>query len=381
MQMCQAVAEHGSRSVVLQPFSLRLLRPSTYRGRPWPSRTLLLPIPTLAPLITLLVRLSHRLPTRIRLRRQWANDLGWRSFNWSLRAFHPILRWWCRSATVVVHYHLHQPYFRCPNTVVFSHGVEWQRPPMTVLDTLRAESLVAVVNDSHVGLILANDRDYLNEAARTSTTELILQKLRLLANPVDTKRFEPGGATAEQQCAHRTVVMVRNVRRDRGILEGIKAFLLFRASKGYSDWKLNVYGAFSREDDYFKLCLSAARTAGDAITFHGNVSNDLVPGVLRGSSIALVPSQDLEGTSLAALEAMASGVPCVSTPIGGLKDLPTVKSNSIEPIDIAHALIHVGSNYERVRCEQISETHQHFSLEAWKSKFCDALSEVETRRV
>jgi glycosyltransferase involved in cell wall biosynthesis len=379
MQMCQAVAERGSRSVVLQPLTLRLLMPSTYRGRPWPPRTLLLPIPTLAPLITLLQRLSCNLPGKFRLTSQWASDFGWRAFNWSLRVFHPLLRWWCRSGTVVVHYHLHQPHFSSTSTVVFSHGVEWRRPPITALDRLRAGSLSAVMRDPKVVLVLANDRDYIDEAVRVSGASLVTQKLHLLANPVDTARFRPNGSTASQQYSHRRLVMIRNVRRDRGILEGVEAFLLFRAIGGHSEWQLDVYGAFSSDDEYFRRCAAAAADAGSAVRFHGNVPNDLVPGILSRSSIALVPSQELEGTSLAALEAMASGVPCVSTPIGGLRDIPTYKSTSVEPIDIAQALMRVSANYENIRSEQTLETQRHFSLTAWKSSFCAAIADVESR--
>lgn len=378
MQMCQAVAERGSRSIVLQPLTLGLLRPSNYRGRPWPPRTLLLPIPTVAPLVSLLQRLSSQLPERFRLTTEWASDCSWRAFNWSLRALRPLLRWWCRSATVVVHYHLHQPYFGGRRTVVFSHGVEWRRPPVTALDRLRAGSLGAVVRDPEVVLILANDRDYIDEAVRASDASLVAQKIRLLANPVDTARFRPDQASLHHQYSNRRLVMIRNVRRDRGIIEGIEAFLMFRSSAGHADWKLDIYGAFSPDDEYYKRCTAAAAVAGSAIRFHGNVANDHVPMILSQSSIAIVPSQELEGTSLAALEAMASGVPCVSTPVGGLRDIPTHKSASRQPADIAQALVHVSANYEAVRREQIVETQRHHSLTAWKSSFCAAMTEAES---
>jgi len=307
---------------------------------------------------------------------QWASDLSWRSFNWSLRAFRPLIGWWCRSGTVVVHYHLHQPYFRSPSTVVFSHGVEWRRPPVTALDKLRANSLSTVVRDPSVVMILGNDRDYIDEATRASDT-FSAQKLRLLPNPVDTARFRSDGASASDQHSHRTIVMMRNVRRDRGILEGIQAFLQFRASADYQDWQLHIYGAFSPDDEYYKLCAAAALVAGSAVQFYGHASNDLVPSILSRSSMALVPSQELEGTSLAALEAMAAGVPCVSTPIGGLKDIPSYKSTTIRPVDIAEALTHVSANYARIRSEQTLETQEHFSLPAWKLQFCTLIAEVE----
>jgi glycosyltransferase involved in cell wall biosynthesis len=376
-QMCKAAAEHGSRSVVLQPLTLRLLMPTTYSRRSWPPRTLILPVPTLAPFVALFKRLSVILPSRLRLTSQWTSDFGWRAFNWSLRVFHPVLWLWSRNGTVIVHYHLHQPYFSNSRTIVFSHGVEWRRPPITALDRLRAGSLGRVVRDSKVTLILANDRDYIDEAMGAAGVSSAMQKLHMLANPVDTVRFRPGGATASQQYSHRRLVMIRNVRRDRGILEGIQAFMSFRAQGRHSDWQLDIYGAFSSSDEYFRQCAAASASAGSAVRFHGNVPNDLVPQILARSSIALVPSQALEGTSLAALEAMASGVPCVSTPIGGLRDIPTYKSRSVEPSAIAEALEHVSANYERVRNEQILQTRQRFSLEAWKVSFCAAIAKVE----
>lgn len=376
MQMCHSAAEVGRWSIIVQPFNISLLRPSSYFGLALPPRTILLPIPTLSPFLGLLRRLTKRLPEQFQFSSQLASDLSWRSFNWSLRILNLITRWWISKRITIVHYHFHQPYFRNPNTIVFSHGVEWRRPPISSLDRQREASLQTVVNDPYVQMILANDKDYINEAKLVSSNLSTSQKLVLILNPVDTERFKPVTQSSSEKLALRKVVMIRNVRPDRGIIQGIQAFLQFRSNPDFCDWSMDIYGTYDAADPYFLDC---AKLAGGqfekSIRFHGSVRNSEVPKILSLSTLALVPSLELEGTSLAALEAMAAGVPCISTPIGGLRDLPTYKSRSTLGVDIGIALSAVVADFDAVRAEQLNITQRDYSLIAWKTAFLNALSQ------
>jgi len=61
--------------------------------------------------------------------------------------------------------------------------------------------------------------------------------------------------------------------------------------------------------------------AGDGVTFVGRVSADEVAALLSRAALAMVPSRWSEVMPLAAVEAMAAGVPVVATRLGGLPEL------------------------------------------------------------
>jgi glycosyltransferase involved in cell wall biosynthesis len=65
----------------------------------------------------------------------------------------------------------------------------------------------------------------------------------------------------------------------------------------------------------------AARTAGAEVTFAGRVGPEELQRLRARSSVALVPSRAAETFGLAALEAMAAGVPVVASRVGALAEL------------------------------------------------------------
>jgi glycosyltransferase involved in cell wall biosynthesis len=78
-------------------------------------------------------------------------------------------------------------------------------------------------------------------------------------------------------------------------------------------------------------------------TYLGHV--DVLP-LLREASVVVVPSRVLpngrsEGTPIAALEALAAGVPVVASDVGGLRDLPVTRVPPDDPRALAAAIDHV----------------------------------------
>jgi len=190
-----------------------------------------------------------------------------------------------------------------------------------------------------------------------------------LRNAIDTKIYSPEGRTWEQQLDYRCVVMARNIRWDRGVKEGIIAFKTFCHHLNLNDWTLDIYGAYGESDEYFKTCRDyCGDDYGKRIRFHGSTSRNRIKSAIASASISLVPSQALEGTSLAALESMALGVPCVSTAVGGLQDLPTIKSETADGISVGHAITHVYRNYKKVRDEQLQQSEHNFSMLRWAAE-------------
>lgn len=96
----------------------------------------------------------------------------------------------------------------------------------------------------------------------------------------------------------------------------IKAFAIIH--KIYPEYYLDIYGDGPLKEELKQLCCELA--VDDFVCFHGNVP-DVVERIKN--SAMYVMSSDFEGMPNALIEAMAVGLPCISTdcPCGGPKDL------------------------------------------------------------
>src|SRR6185312_1185789 len=92
---------------------------------------------------------------------------------------------------------------------------------------------------------------------------------------------------------------------------------VFKAGPGcHSGAKLLLVGAGPTEDSIRQL--AERYELGDQVRFLG--LRDDIPEVLRASDV-FVLSSDYEGNPLAVMEAMAAGLPVVSTRVGGVPEL------------------------------------------------------------
>lgn len=95
---------------------------------------------------------------------------------------------------------------------------------------------------------------------------------------------------------------------------------------------LNILG----EGKYRKELEARSRKKGleDYIEFQGQVkSGEYVRKHLREADIFVLPSGGAEGLPRAVLEAMASGLPCICTNVGGMPEIIT-SDNLVEPNDV-----------------------------------------------
>lgn len=139
------------------------------------------------------------------------------------------------------------------------------------------------------------------------------KKSEVIMNPVGEAFFN-----VQQESSPRNVIAVGRFEPQKNHMLLMRAFGAL-ADK-FPEEKLVIYGAGRLEQEYFAL----RRKLGleNRILFPGNVNN--VPRVLAKAKI-FVLSSDYEGMPNALMEAMAAGLPCISTdcPCGGPKDLIT----------------------------------------------------------
>jgi UDP-glucose:(heptosyl)LPS alpha-1,3-glucosyltransferase len=140
----------------------------------------------------------------------------------------------------------------------------------------------------------------------------------VIPNGVDTAAFAPGARRADAAAmrerlgiaADRLVAIFVGSEWDRKGLEHA-----IRAIARSDGWDLLVVGAGDR-DRY--AALAAAEGAADAVRFAG-VSRDVAP--LYELADALIFPTSYEAFPLVALEAAASGLPIIATPVNGVREL------------------------------------------------------------
>lgn len=142
--------------------------------------------------------------------------------------------------------------------------------------------------------------------------ESIQRRGIVLKNPLDLARIpNPYEGTREK-----IIVGAGRLEPQKNFKLLIDAFSLFY--KKHSNYKLVIYGEGTMRNELETY--AAVRIPQDAYAFPGNVSN-LLDRI--NSCSAFVLSSDYEGMPNVLIEAMAMGVPCVSTdcPSGGPKEL------------------------------------------------------------
>lgn len=176
------------------------------------------------------------------------------------------------------------------------------------------------------------------------------QRITLMPGGVDTERFQP--ATSDERARLRAQLRLPSDRsligysgklnRGKGIDHLIAALPLILKRQPAAHLVL-IGGGANQSLSQEHTLRAMVRDAGleDRVTFTGYVQN--VPEHLRSLDVFVLPTEH-EALPNALMEAMASGLPCVATRVGGIPDLieDGVSGRLIEPGDVealARALI------------------------------------------
>jgi glycosyltransferase involved in cell wall biosynthesis len=134
-------------------------------------------------------------------------------------------------------------------------------------------------------------------------------RAEIVPNIVDLTRFQPGrsGSRGAQ------IVVTRNLEDIYDIPTAIRAFAQIRAR--HAGAHLTIAGAGPCRAALEELC-SALRLA-EAVRFSGLMDNERMADLYEAADLMLNPSR-VDNMPISLLEAMASGVPVVSTNVGGV---------------------------------------------------------------
>lgn len=118
--------------------------------------------------------------------------------------------------------------------------------------------------------------------------------------------------------------------------------------------------------------LASSTGCKDKIKFLGYVKEENLPSLYRLANLFVLPTRDLEGFGLVAIESMACGTPVMGTPVGAIPEVlaPFDKNmlfSGITPSEIANGIIHFFKSNKatedlKKRCKEYVVTHY-----AWDS--------------
>ncbi len=287
-------------------------------------------------------------------------------FNVALHAHAATLR---RYDLLVVHYPFHVAgvWFH-PRIIALSHGVEWMQPPRRFSHRLRR--LIARWAVKRACATVANDTNFLREMQIPSPPgERPFAEHQpgvwFVPNAVDPGKFAPAaGEAAGPPLEERSTILVpRNCSPARGIHLAIQAFGLYAARHPQARLLIAGNPPAPRYGEQLRA-LIAQRSMEARVEFAGHIDTGDMAALYRQTRMTLVPSLFCEGTSLAALESMASGTPTISTHIGGLADLPTVQCDC-DPASLFQAMEETDANLAAVANRQREAVRETFSIGRW----------------
>jgi glycosyltransferase involved in cell wall biosynthesis len=139
---------------------------------------------------------------------------------------------------------------------------------------------------------------------------------RLIEQGTDLERFLPGseGRRAEQSDRLPRVIFVGRVVYDKGVQLLVEALAQCRDAGTAFELLICGDGDFMPEI----AAAVAARDLGPLVRLAGTLQSDALVAALQAADVAVVPSLCDEGFGLAAIEAMACGLPVIASDRGAL---------------------------------------------------------------
>ena len=148
-------------------------------------------------------------------------------------------------------------------------------------------------------------------------------KIRIVPGGADIQRFDSGLSRADARAKlgweqdALTIVSVRRLARRMGLENLIDA--VANLADEYPKLRLKIAGKGPIEDE-LRLRIKN-RGAEHIIDLVGYVAEEDLPATYTAANLSVVPTLKLEGFGLITVESLASGTPCLVTPVGGLPEV------------------------------------------------------------
>ena len=212
-------------------------------------------------------------------------------------------------------------------------------------------------------------------------------KIRTLYNAIDINCFTPKATSIfsrkQMGFADKDFVIAYSGRlnNEKGISELIDAMLLLKDSIKF---KLMIiggtfYGSTNNEDAFVRSLKEKAEKIKDRIVFTGFIPYKEIPDYLQIADIAVLPSMWDEPFGLTIVEALAAGLPLVTTRSGGIPEICEGVATIVDRDDIVNNLaeaildLYEHPDKRKQMAAASSERARRFDKETYAEKFFDAL--------
>lgn len=190
--------------------------------------------------------------------------------------------------------------------------------------------------------IIINTSDYITNCVKTIDSTGV--KCKTVLNGIDTNKFYNSKALERNMLGLTdkdfVVVYSGRLTREKGILELIQSLIPL---KNYSCIKLLILGASFYGNDkkptpFIKELTDISSAIRDKVIYTGYIDYSKIPSYLKMADIAVVPSVWDEPFGLTVVEAMAAGLPLITTRSGGIPEICEGVATIIERNDIVNNL-------------------------------------------
>ncbi|MDH3285411.1 MAG: glycosyltransferase, partial [Acidobacteriota bacterium] len=186
--------------------------------------------------------------------------------------------------------------------------------PQVLSDKIRNASFVVTISEAN--------REYLKGVANGSAANVALVR-----NGIDLQRFRPNGATADPPF---TVLSVARLVEKKGLPVLVAACRILR-DRGVS-FRCQIIGRGRQRPQLLDLIdrwdlrrtvrLLGGRRQGEVLEFYRSAHAYVLPSIVGGDG-------NKEGLPVSIVEALACGLPVVSTPIAGIPEVVTHGTNGL----------------------------------------------------
>lgn len=211
-----------------------------------------------------------------------------------------------------------------PRFVAQAHGTSWGE----ILSKWRQRRLLPVLKSAKNVIALPKDLRFRSFDAMVAVGQTVTQDLgrfpstwvigpvpvEQIDNGIDDQRFAfSAEARRRVRAQHgireneKVVLFAARLHREKGIGVALDAFMAARRDD--PTLRLIVAGSGPHEAEFRRV----AEELGAACQFLGRIDRDALPGYLSAADLFLFPTQRQEGLPLNVLEALASGLPVVTS--------------------------------------------------------------------
>lgn len=234
---------------------------------------------------------------------------------------------------------------------------------------------------------IINASEYITSQVRTINPQDI--KSRTVLNGIDTKCFYDAYPLPRNNMGIRdeefVIVYSGRLTKEKGIMELVQAM---SSLTSIPNWKLLIVGASAYGQDdhptpFIEELIKVAEPIKDRIIFTGFIDYKQIPSYLKMADIAVVPSMWEEPFGLTVVEAMAAGLPLITTRSGGIPEIcegvaTIVERNGIVD-NLASAILDLYEHPEKRKqmSEASLERSKLFDKETYAQNFFQALEHIE----